>query len=162
MDPQAASPIGVRLHPVWSFLNQMKRERCVLIFWINWVGRREHQTDFSSGDHGNDSRIRDIWRVLYEFGADKENWTLRQVFGSSWLALMAGSSEDIRRFIVRRDGNGTSPGRRLRSARTSYAQYILCYEMNPVGLQSGEHCGSRFSCLGLLTYEVRCVADLSV
>ena len=36
--------------------------QCTLAYW--------HHPVFSSGQHGNDSRMRDIWRVLYEFGAD--------------------------------------------------------------------------------------------
>ena len=36
--------------------------RCTLAFW--------HHPRFSSGRHGNDDRMRDFWRILYEAGAD--------------------------------------------------------------------------------------------
>ena len=38
------------------------RARCTLAYW--------HHPRFSSGRHGNDERMRDLWQVLYEAGAD--------------------------------------------------------------------------------------------
>lgn len=35
---------------------------CTLAYW--------HHPVFSSGDHGNDGHMREVWRVLYEFSAD--------------------------------------------------------------------------------------------
>ena len=35
---------------------------CTLAYW--------HHPVFSSGKHGNDGRMREVWRVLHEFGAD--------------------------------------------------------------------------------------------
>ena len=38
------------------------RTVCTLAYW--------HHPVFSSGDHGNDPHMREIWRILYAFGAD--------------------------------------------------------------------------------------------
>lgn len=80
------------------------RARCTLAYW--------HHALFSSGPHGSDPRMRDIWRTLYEFDADLvitghdhdyERFAPQNVGG------IADASRGIREFVVGTGGRSFYP-----------------------------------------------------
>lgn len=69
--------------------------KCTLAYW--------HHPVFSSGKHGNDARMREVWRVLYEFGADvvvNGHDHIYERFAPQTPAGVLDEGKGIREFIV--------------------------------------------------------------
>ena len=84
--------------------------RCTLAYW--------HHPVFSSGKHGNDGHMHEVWRVLYEFGADvvvnghehiHERFALQTPDGE------LDEAKGIREFIVGTGGKGLRGFGRVRA-----------------------------------------------
>jgi hypothetical protein len=82
--------------------------RCAAAYW--------HHTVFSSGEHGNNSRMRSAWRLLQEHGAeivlsghdhDYERFGLQNADGQ------ADAARGIRQFVVGTGGKGLDPFERI-------------------------------------------------
>lgn len=85
--------------------------RCTLVYW--------HHPVFSSGRHGNNPHMRDIWRVLYEFGGDvviNGHDHGYERFAPQTPEGMLNTKRGIRQFVV---GTGGAPLRDFRSPHTN-------------------------------------------
>ena len=88
------------------------RRMCTLVF--------THSPRFSSGEHGNDAALRDLWQILYEAGVDvvlAGHDHHYERFGPQDASGRADTTRGIRSFIVGTGGKGT--GRKLRPQRNS-------------------------------------------
>jgi 3',5'-cyclic AMP phosphodiesterase CpdA len=92
------------------------RAKCTLAFM--------HSSRFSSGEHGNDEQLRDLWQILYEAGADVVLSAHDHTYERFSPQDAVGRSDDkrgIRAFVVGTGGKGT--GRFLRARPNSEFRY---------------------------------------
>jgi acid phosphatase type 7 len=88
------------------------RTKCTLAF--------THSARFSSGDHGNDELLRDLWQILHEAGADvvlSGHDHIYERFKPQDAAGRADEKRGIRAFVVGTGGKGL--GRYLRGRPNS-------------------------------------------
>jgi 3',5'-cyclic AMP phosphodiesterase CpdA len=86
------------------------KARCTLAYW--------HHPLFSSGPHGNDERMRDLWRALYDFGADM---------------VIGGHDHDYERFAPQSPDGKAEPKRGIREfvVGTGGAQPYIFISVQP-------------------------------
>jgi predicted phosphohydrolase len=80
------------------------RSQCTLAYW--------HHPLFSSGDHGNNPRLLDVWRILYEFGVDvvaNGHDHDYERFGRQTPGAVADPVRGIREFVVGTGGTALRP-----------------------------------------------------
>lgn len=85
------------------------RTKCTLAFM--------HSARFSSGEHGNDELMRDLWQVLYDAGADvvlSGHDHIYERFSRQDAAGKADEQRGIRAFVVGTGGKGLARFRRAR------------------------------------------------
>ena len=88
---------------------EANKAKCTLAFM--------HSARFSSGEHGNDELLRDLWRIMHEAGVDvvlsAHDHTYERFGRQDW----SGRTDDkrgIRAFVVGTGGKGLAPFRRVR------------------------------------------------
>ena len=92
------------------------RARCTLAFM--------HSSRFSSGEHGNDEQLRDLWQMLYDAGVDVVLSAHDHTYERFSPQDAVGRPDDkrgIRAFVVGTGGKGT--GRFLRARPNSEFRY---------------------------------------
>ena len=86
------------------------KTKCTLAFM--------HSARFSSGEHGNDDLLRDLWRIMYEAGVDvvlsAHDHTYERFGPQDWLGR-TDKERGIRSFVVGTGGKGLARFARIRA-----------------------------------------------